>query len=628
MSGSLSMESGEAKQKYERGKAHIKAEHVLSRDHPFNWNMWRHRAKQVLSEKKNQQTADATSSVEQEGHSEAGAPEGHGQQPPAAKKARFRGQITARDRKKVMSGNGRLDTTEDDEMSMIMADSVHDSNFVTEWNKDWDVQQHVQHICCPFMKSVGRCPFRDCAFASEPGHVHDASMDRYDGSLRPINYVDRNTLNQIRSKDHARPHSAAFAKVWDAYAAYREKGSFVTLNFFQYQNERKTHVPRLYPSVDGATSSENPTWFEAPKKWTFDNKLILAPLTTVGNLPFRAICKMFGADITVSEMALAPELCAGSQSEWALLKRHPSEDIFGVQVACSMPGMAAECGELIRQYAPNVDFVDLNCGCPLEPVVDRGMGCGLSLRRLRWEGVLCGLQNSLRGTCPVTAKIRIGHDDKQLYGTKLVKQACEMNLPLVTVHGRTRAQRYSKLASWEYIAECQKVPQQVPNCRTKVIGNGDIFCWEDVEDHKTMIPEMTSFMIGRGALIKPWLFTEIKEKRHWDISASERLDVIKKFVDLGLEHWGSDSHGVSATRRFLLEWMSFSHRYVPVGILEHVPARITDRPEPFCGRSDLESWMASPYLGDWMRLSELFLGPPSADFKFVPKHKSNAWAPS
>uniref|UniRef100_K1Q8V1 tRNA-dihydrouridine(47) synthase [NAD(P)(+)] n=1 Tax=Magallana gigas TaxID=29159 RepID=K1Q8V1_MAGGI len=124
------------------------------------------------------------------------------------------------------------------------------------------------------------------------------------------------------------------------------------------------------------------------------------------------------------------------------------------------------------------------------------------------------------------------------------------------LHGRSREQRYTRLADWDYINQCAEAGKPMP-----VFGNGDILSYEDLDRHLKNT-QVTGCMVARGALIKPWIFTELKEKRHWDISSSERFDMMKRFVNNGLEHWGSDTQGVETTRRFLLEWQSFLYRTV------------------------------------------------------------------
>ena len=93
----------------------------------------------------------------------------------------------------------------------------------------------------------------------------------------------------------------------------------------------------------------------------------------------------------------------------------------------------------------------------------------------------------------------------------------------------------------------------------------------------------------------------------------------------GLEHWGTDDLGVARVRKFLLEWLSFLHRYVPVGLLERLPGRLQDRPPAFVGRDDLETLMASPSAADWVRITEMLLGPVPDNYSFTPKHKANAY---
>ncbi|XP_023394352.1 tRNA-dihydrouridine(47) synthase [NAD(P)(+)]-like isoform X3 [Pteropus vampyrus] len=346
-----------------------------------------------------------------------------------------------------------------------------------------------------------------------------------------------------------------------------------------------------------------------------NGKLYLAPLTTCGNLPFRRICKRFGADVTCGEMAVCTNLLQGQTSEWALLKRHQCEDIFGVQLEGAFPDTMTKCAELLNRTI-EVDFVDINVGCPIDLVYKKGGGCALMNRSAKFQQIVRGMNQVL--DVPLTVKIRMGVQERVNLAHRLLPELRDWGAALVTLHGRSREQRYTKLADWQYIEQCVAVASPMP-----LFGNGDILSYEDA--NRAMQTGVAGIMIARGALLKPWLFTEIKEQRHWDISSSERLDVLRDFTRFGLEHWGSDTQGVEKTRRFLLEWLSFLCRYVPVGLLERLPQRINERPPYYLGRDYLETLMASQRAADWIRISEMLLGPVPPKFVFLPKHKANAY---
>lgn len=138
----------------------------------------------------------------------------------------------------------------------------------------------------------------------------------------------------------------------------------------------------------------------------FAEKLILSPLTTVGNLPFRRICKEFGADITCGEMACAVPLVKGLTQEWALTKRHESEHVFGVQLCGNNPNIIAQAAQLLQETT-SIDYIDLNIGCPIELIYQHGGGSAL-MRRTNVLETIVRSCSSMSLKIPFTVKMRTG----------------------------------------------------------------------------------------------------------------------------------------------------------------------------------------------------------------------------
>ncbi|KAH8237908.1 hypothetical protein KR032_006065, partial [Drosophila birchii] len=370
----------------------------------------------------------------------------------------------------------------------------------------------------------------------------------------------------------------------------------------------------------GCVIYDSNTGRDAEKKPAVDfrDKLLLSPLTTVGNLPFRRICKEFGADITCGEMACALPLVKGLGQEWALTKRHESEDIFGVQLCGNNPNMIAQAAQVIAETT-EVNFIDLNIGCPIDLIYQQGGGSAL-MRRTNILELTVRSCAALSDRLPFTVKMRTGIYADKSVAHELLPMVEEWGASAVTLHGRSREQRYTKHANWSYIEDCAAKAKRMP-----VIGNGDILSYEDYVERRKLAPHVSSVMIGRGALIKPWIFQEIKEQKAWEPSSSQRYDLLRKYCNYGLEHWGSDTKGVETTRRFLLEWQSFLYRYIPEALQQAPPQKINARPQKYRGRDEMETLMSSGNAADWVKLSESLLGRVPEGFSFVPKHKANAF---
>ena len=298
----------------------------------------------------------------------------------------------------------------------------------------------------------------------------------------------------------------------------------------------------------------------AERNQIFEGAVILAPLTRGGNLPWRQLCTELGARVTTSEMAVARDVVRGRRGEMALLRRAPQEHCFGVQLADRHPDQLAEATRIAADRG--ADFVDLNLGCPIDLFCRRGLGAAL----LRKPGKVGALVAAMREAVdlPVTIKMRLGYEDDKPRFLDVARAAVDNGVDAITLHGRSRSQRYRRAADWERVAELVEAVD-VP-----VIGNGDILTHVDAERVRAA-SGCAAVMLARGALIKPWLFREIAEGRDHLLDADARLDLLRRYRSLALAHFRDDERGRRNVRSFLHWHLDFFSRYRPVAATAHEP---------------------------------------------------------
>lgn len=274
----------------------------------------------------------------------------------------------------------------------------------------------------------------------------------------------------------------------------------------------------------------------------------MAPMATGGNLPYRRLCREFGAVRTCSEMILAHKLVKGGDRP--LLRHHECETDFGVQLAGKRPEIMAEAAVIAVEHGAN--FIDLNFGCPIELIVRYGSGAAMLKRPGPLAAVVAAVRQAV--DVPLSVKIRLGYTEEKINCVKIAGLIEDAGADAISVHGRTRAQRYRKNARWDYIEEVAQAVE-IP-----VIGNGDLLTPWDLRRRRAET-SVSSFLVARGALIKPWIFKEFADDEAWNPSVAERWAILQKYVDFGSEHFGDDEKGLGRVRRFFLWHWDFWCRH-------------------------------------------------------------------
>ena len=259
----------------------------------------------------------------------------------------------------------------------------------------------------------------------------------------------------------------------------------------------------------------------------------LAPMAGVADRAFRELCVSYGAAYVVSEMISSKGVSLGDRKSKALMQLSDEERPAGVQIFGNDPSVMAQSVKTVLGVLP--DFVDINMGCPAPKIAGNGGGASL-MRHPQLAKEIVEAVVAACGSVPVTVKIRSGWDFENLNAVEMAQNAEKAGAVAVTVHGRTRQQMYAPPVDHQMISEVKK------SVSIPVVGNGDIV---DGPSAAKMLEETNCdfLMVGRGALGRPWVFSQINAYLQNGIilpepPVSERMRVMVKHVRKICEYKG------------------------------------------------------------------------------------------
>jgi nifR3 family TIM-barrel protein len=281
-----------------------------------------------------------------------------------------------------------------------------------------------------------------------------------------------------------------------------------------------------------------------------DFPLLLAPMEDVSDPPFRAVCKDNGADLMYTEFISSEGLIRDAIKSRRKLDIFEEERPVGIQIFGGDEEAMALSSRIVSTVNP--DLVDINFGCPVKKVVNKGAGAGV----LKNIDLMVKLTEAVvkSTNLPVTVKTRLGWDDITKNIEEVAERLQDVGIKALSIHGRTRSQMYKGSADWSLIANVKNNPRiHIP-----IFGNGDIDSAPKAVEYKERYG-VDGIMIGRAAIGYPWIFNEIK---HFAATGEllapptieQRVAVIKKHLHKSVE-WKGDIVGILEMRRHYANYL-------------------------------------------------------------------------
>ena len=270
----------------------------------------------------------------------------------------------------------------------------------------------------------------------------------------------------------------------------------------------------------------------------------------VSNPPFRAVCRQNGADLLYTEFISCESLIRDAIKAREKLNIFEEERPVGIQIFGGDEERMSLASQIVD--ATNPDLLDINFGCPIKGIVNRGAGAGVlkDINKMVRLAEACVKATRL----PVTVKTRLGWDDETKNIEEVAERLQDVGIQALSIHGRTRCQLYKGSADWSLIAKVKNNPRiHIP-----IFGNGDIDSAPKALEYKNRYG-VDGIMVGRAAIGYPWIFREIKhftQTGEWmdPPTIEERVQVCRIHLYKSLE-WKGPQRGLFETRRHYAHYL-------------------------------------------------------------------------